>query len=322
MRTRFELVIADAGDAARERAAGEAAFAEVAEAERLLSAFRADAELYRVNALAGSGALAVDARLLALLQRAMELCEASAGAFDLALGALLAVWNHAGMAAGGEQAIPAAARIADALARCGMRRLLRLDHDAGTVRFAEAGLRLDAGAIGKGYALEQAGMVLREQGIGSALMHGGTSTVLALGGDAAGQPWKVAIRDPAGARGMVATAALAGTSLSVSAVHGRAFTAGGRRYGHVIDPRTGWPVQGNLLAAVIHQSATASDAWSTALLVLGRAGFAMLRAHHPGAECLLVREDADGRSVVEHMGASFTLAGSPGAAGVGRGPGP
>jgi FAD:protein FMN transferase len=321
MRTRFELVITDAGDDARERAAGEAAFAEVAEAERLLSAHRDDAELFRVNALAGSGAVAVDARLLALLERAMEYCDASAGAFDLTLGALLAAWNHAGMADGGSPAMPTAAVLAEALARCGMRRLLRLDHGSGSVRFAAAGLRLDAGAIGKGYALEQAGLVLREQGIGSALMHGGTSSVLALGGDAAGQPWKVAIRDPADAAGVIATAALKDTSLSVSAVHGRSFTAGGRRYGHVIDPRTGWPVQGNLLAAVIHQSATASDAWSTALLVLGSAGFAMLKASQPGAACLLVREDADGRTVVERMGGGFTLAGAPSTTGVGGGTG-
>ncbi len=321
MRTRFELVITDAGGDARERAAGEAALAEVAEAERLLSAYRDDAELFRVNALAASGAVAVDARLLALLERAMELCHATAGAFDLTLGALLAAWNHAGMAEGGAQELPAAASIADALAHCGMRRLLRLDHGAGSVRFAAAGLKLDAGAIGKGYALEQAAMVLSEQGIASALMHGGTSTVLALGCDAGGQPWKVAIRDPAGDRGVIATAALKGTSLSVSAVHGRSFTAGGRRYGHVIDPRTGWPVQGNLLAAVIHESATASDAWSTALLVLGRAGFDLLRAHHPAAECLLVREDADARTVVEHMGRSFAFPDAPTAARVGRGPG-
>jgi thiamine biosynthesis lipoprotein len=319
MRTRFELVITDAGGAARERAAGEAAFAEIAEAERLLSAYRDDAELYRVNALAGSGAVAVDARLMALLERAMELCEASAGAFDLTLGALLAAWNHAGMADGGVQPIPAAAVLADALARCGMRRLLVLDRDKGSVRFADARLRLDAGAIGKGYALEQAGMVLREQGIASALLHGGTSTVLALGGDAGGKPWKVAIRDPADADGVIATAALSGTSLSVSAVHGRSFTAGGRRYGHVIDPRSGWPVAGNLLAAVIHPSATISDAWSTAMLVLGSAGFARLAAHHPRAECLLVREDGDGRTVVEHAGGSFTLTGAGSAAGGGIG---
>jgi thiamine biosynthesis lipoprotein len=319
MRTRFELVIADAGDDARARAAGESAFAEVAEAERLLSAYRDDAELFRVNARAASGAVPVDARLFALLRRAMELCEATDGSFDLTLGALLAVWNHAGMAAGGEQAVPAASRIGEALANCGMRRLLQLDHGAGSVRFAATGLRLDAGAIGKGYALEQAGMVLREQGIASALMHGGTSTVLALGGDAAGQPWKVAIRDPADAQGVIATAALTGTSLSVSGVHGRSFIAGGRRYGHVIDPRTGWPVQGNLLAAVIDESATVSDAWSTALLVLGREGFAMLRAHHPAAECLLVREDADGRTAVEHRGDRFALAGAGSATGTGRG---
>ncbi len=312
MRTRFELVIADGGDDARARAAGEAAFAEVAEAERLLSAHRDDAELFRVNALAGSAPVTVDARLFALLESALELCAASAGAFDLTLGALLTAWNHAGMAAGGAGEAPSPERIDEARARCGMARLLSLDRAAGSVRFGAPGMRLDAGAIGKGYALEQAGVVLQELGVGSALMHGGTSTVLALGSDPAGRPWRVAIRDPADGQGMIATADLANRALSVSAVHGRSFSSGGRRYGHVIDPRSGWPVQGNLLAAVITPHATASDAWSTALLVLGGEGFALLAAHQPTAAGLLVREEADGRMVVDLHGNGFTLSGTAG----------
>jgi thiamine biosynthesis lipoprotein len=307
MRTRFELVIADPGDPAQLRASGEEALAEIDEADALLSAYRDDAQLFRVNALAGRQEVVVDARLMSVLRLAMEQCIACDGAFDLAIGALLKTWNLAGMADGGEVRLPSQEQIDAAMAESGMRRHLHLDADRSSVRFSTPGLRLDAGAIGKGYALEQAGQVLRDLGIRSALMHGGTSTVIALGRDPDHEPWRIAIRDPMDQSSLIATAALGDTSLSVSAVHGRSVELAGRRYGHVIDPRTGWPVQGTMLAAVIHPSALVSDAWSTALLVLGPGGMELLSVHCPEAEFLLVCQDQDtGAISVESLGASFT----------------
>ncbi len=307
MRTRFEVLIADAGDPARLRASGEEALAAVEEVEGLLSIYRDDAQLFRINRLAGQQAVRADARVMAVLQRSLEVCIASDGAFDPAMGALVQVWDVPGHIDRGEAGLPGSARLEAALACSGMRRLVVLDHDQGTVRFSAPGVRLDAGAVGKGYALEQAAAVLRDLGIRSALMHGGTSSVVALGRMADQRPWRVAIRHPADGQAVVAVADLSDASLGVSAVHGRSIEVAGQRYGHVIDPRNGWPVQGHLLAAVIHEQALLSDAWSTALLVLGQQGLDLLAARLPGADALLVRQHAtSGELVVDCVGSRFT----------------
>jgi thiamine biosynthesis lipoprotein len=249
--------------------------------------------------------------VLGLLSTARDLHAATDGAFDLAVGALLACWHHAGMAEGAG-AVPDDQAIATARAACGMGRNVALDAERGTVRFARSGVRLDPGAIGKGWALDRAAAALREAGVASALLHGGTSTAYGLGQPPDQPTWRVAVRDPRGGDRVVATAGLRDTALSVSAVHGRSFTAGGRRYGHVIDPRSGQPVQGTLLAAVVHPSALLSDALSTALLVLGRAGLGMLAPRYPEAGFLVVD---DAQAGVETAGPGFAPAGADAAEG-------
>ncbi len=281
MRTRFELVLADGGDPAAIRAAGEEALDEIERCEALLSAHRDDAELFSVNARAGQEPVRVDPRLMAFLLRVKELAHLTDGAFDPSAGALVGCWR----AAGERGEIPDHAVLASALEACDMDQVL-LDQAAGTVRFARPAMRLDPGAVGKGYALERAAGLLREHGLRDALLHGGTSTVTAIGP----RTWPVAIRHPQRADATIATAMLSDRSLSVSAGHGRAFTVAGTTYGHVIDPRDGLPVRGHLLAAVMHPSAMASDALSTALLVMGEAGLATLPGRFPTASWLLVQQ--------------------------------
>jgi thiamine biosynthesis lipoprotein len=151
-----------------------------------------------------------------------------------------------------------------------------------SVRFAREGVMLDLGAIGKGYAIECAADLLREAGVTSALLHGGTSTIYGLGHPPDQDFWEIALPDPTNPAGDTAPAAgisknlvkiaLKDAALSVSAVWGRCFEAEGKRFGHVIDPRTGLPAAHAILAAVALPSATETDALSTALLTLGLDG--------------------------------------------------
>ena len=150
-------------------------------------------------------------------------------------------------------------------------RHLRLDPAGRRISFATPGLALDLGAIGKGYALDRAAEVLRESGVESALLHAGTSTVLALEPPRGREAWGVALRHPA-TGGSVATVELVREALSVSAPHGRVAGEGEERRGHVLDPRTGNPSSAAQLAAVVHPDAVAADAWSTARLVDVAAG--------------------------------------------------
>jgi FAD:protein FMN transferase len=156
---------------------------------------------------------------------------------------------------------------------------------------------LDLGAVGKGYAMERASELLREAGITSALLNGGTSTVCALGHPPDQEHWKIAIESPPKAGSterppLLATVALRDEALSVSAVWGKSFQAEGRTFGHVLDPRTGQPVNGPVLAAVVLPSAMETDALSTALLVLGEAGQEELGGSRPGLRTLVASTDS------------------------------
>ena len=188
--------------------------------------------------------------------------------------------------------------------------LVQLDATDRSVRFAKPGVMLDLGAIGKGYAIERAAEVLREAGVRSALLHGGTSSIYALGLPPNGDQWLVAIENPfvpgqpkrvqtspkleppaeSFSAPSLATVGLKDESLSVSAISERFFEAEGKTFGHVLDPRTGVPASNALLAAVVLPSATETDALSTALLTLGASGVPLITTIRPAARTLVLHK--------------------------------
>jgi FAD:protein FMN transferase len=191
MNTRFELVL-HGGNAASLQAAGEAALAEVERIENQISLFRPGSELARVNALAAREPVRVSPEVFALLAHAQRLNVETQGAFDITIAPLLRCWGLLGQSEG---RVPTAEELAVARAITGMAlvELRRLDF---TVRFTRDGVMLDLGAIGKGYAVEMAAEILREAGVSSALIHGGTSTVCAIGTPPDADAWKVAVDAP------------------------------------------------------------------------------------------------------------------------------
>ena len=270
MATRFELVL-HGDDAVRLRAAGEEALAEIKRLEAQLSFYRPSSEISRINAQAADGPVRVEPRLFRLLQTARRLHDETGGVFDLTIAPLMRCWgfvNDTGH-------LPDTEVLAEARRRTGMH-LLTLDEAAFTVAFARPGVQLDLGAIGKGYAIEEAAQTLTDAGVESAFLHGGTSTIHAIGTPPDEESWNVAVSYPDASTDtptnddVLAVVPLANEALSVSAVWGKAFVADGTTYGHVIDPRSGRPVEGALLAAAAGPSAMICDALSTALLVLGR----------------------------------------------------
>jgi thiamine biosynthesis lipoprotein len=261
MATRFEIAL-PGDNSARLRAAGEAALAEVERIEAQLSIFRPTSELARVNANAAHEPVRVSPSVFHLLEQACQLSHQTKGAFDITIAPLVRCWGFMQ----GTGAWPDPATIAKAQREVGMQHVI-LDPANLTVRFDREGVMLDLGAIGKGYAIDQAAEGLREAGVTSALLHGGTSTVYGLG-----EEWKVAIESPPNGDEppqLLATVPLQDEAMSVSAVWGKSFEHEGKTYGHVLDPRTGFPASTAVLAAVVLSSATETDALSTALLVEG-----------------------------------------------------
>lgn len=282
MATRFELVMHGL-DPRRLRAAGEEALAEIERLDRRLNAYNPQSDISWINAHAGVEPVKVEGRLFRLLQQSLELHQLTDGAFDITIGPLMHAWGLAQ----GQGRVPSDDELSEARALVGSDKIILNDSDF-TIRFAIDGMRIDLGAIGKGYAIEQAVEILKDHGITSALLHGGTSSIHAIGqnwGQTPILPWRVAIRAKKGDGALFACAPrkkgsvplflpdvidLHDSSLSVSAIHGKSFTTDGINYGHVIDPRTGQPVRSTPQAAVMGPSATVCDALSTALLVLGK----------------------------------------------------
>ena len=302
MATRFELVL-HGDDPIALRAAGEEALDEIDRLENQLSLYRPGSEIAQLNARAARESVRVTPTLFALLHHAQQLHAETEGAFDITIAPLVRCWDFMG----GTGKMPTPAEVVEAHARIGMQHV-QLDAPNCAVRFAREGVMLDLGAIGKGYAVGQAVEFLRETEITSALVHGGTSTVYAIGYPPDRESWKVAIETPPGVT--VApdlwpgALSLRDEAMSVSAVWGKFFEADGRRLGHVIDPRTGQPVNRALLSVVVLPSATETDALSTALLVLGTEGHDSISGLRPGMKTLLVTE-TNGTFRVETRGPKY-----------------
>jgi FAD:protein FMN transferase len=282
MATRFEVVL-PGQDQIRLRAAAEAALDEIETLEAQLSFYQSTSELTRLNNRAASESVQLEPQFFHLLERAQQIHELTAGAFDPTIAPLMRCWGFVG--ASGR--LPDPNLMEAARARTGMH-LVRLDRSNRTVRFERAGVMLDLGAIGKGYAIERAVETLRDLGIVNGIIHGGTSTVYALGVPPDQEDWNVAIPRPdepgesvsesatPERKPPLAVVSLRDQAMSVSAIWGKSFEADGKVFGHVLDPRLGRPVAGAIMAATVSDSATDADAYSTALLVLGNGGFELL----------------------------------------------
>lgn len=244
MGTRFEIVVAAGrGDLV---AAGEAAIAEITECHRRLSRFAADSLVSHIARTPAGAPIRLDRDTFSLFVDAMGVFRASGGAFDVTVAPLMAAHGYA------PSAVPVAAA-------SGMH-AITMNEDAWTVTVTNGSVGLDFGAIAKGHALDLAGNVLREAGVTSALLHGGTSSVLAIGAPEATDGWPVALPFAA------MTVTLRDSALAVS---NPASQSGRDGAAHIMDARCGRPAQRAGRVAVHGPSARLCDAWSTALSVLG-----------------------------------------------------
>ena len=178
--------------------------------------------------------------------------------------------------------------IAAALQRIGYRRL-ELNAADRTIRFEQAGMEIDLGAVAKGYAVDQAVEILRSRGIQSALVSSGTSTIFALGSPPGERGWRISVRSPYAAKKAADVVRLQDFSLSTSGNYEKFCRIGGKLYCHILDPRTGRPVENMLATAVLAARATETDALSTAFFVMGPEGSRKYAAAHPNLVGILYR---------------------------------
>lgn len=256
--------------------AGCAALDVVERLEEKLSVYRAASNLSCLNRRAAESAVAVDAEVYHLLRWAARLSEATGRAFDPATGALVKAWGFFR----GPKRVPSEAERAAALRASGCSHVL-FDGQARTIRFDCRGLEFNLGSIGKGFAIDRA---LHEARIRCALMQGGQSSLKGIGAPP-GEPrgWTVEIGKPA-----VARVRLRDRALGTSGAGSQFFVCEGRRYGHVLDPRTGFPADRLLSASAIARTATEADALSTAFFVMGVEETRRFCRKHPETGAVLV----------------------------------
>jgi thiamine biosynthesis lipoprotein len=264
MATLFEVLLPFGSPFAQP--AAEAALDLIDELEDQLTVYRDHSEVSRLNATAADRPIEVEPGLFDLIQSAAHLTRQTNAAFDIATGALIKAWGFYKR----QGRVPSPAERAAALARTGTR-FIALDRERRTVRYLRKGLEINLGGIGKGYALDRAADLLRrEWAAESALLHGGSSSVRVLG-TPPGQPrgWPVAIKHPWDPDRRLGTLYLADAAMGTSAATYQHFEYNGKRLGHLLDPRTGWPAEGVEQVSVVARSAAEADALSTAFFVLG-----------------------------------------------------
>ncbi len=253
-------------DRVRMEAAADAAFDEVRQLDELLSNYKPGSEWSEVNRRAAEGPMKISPELFRVLSACVTYSKESEGAFDITVGPLMKVWGFYK----GTGHLPHRAEVQAAMTRVGYRHM-HLNAAAQTVWFDRAGVEMDPGGIGKGYAVDRMVDVLQKNGIQTALVAGSGSSIYGLGAPP-DEPrgWKVDIKSPWDARKSVAEVFLKDMSMSTSGSYEKFFRAEGRIYAHIMDPRTGYPAQGSVAVSVIAPRTLDSEAWAKPYFINGR----------------------------------------------------
>lgn len=266
----------------------------VEEVNAALSAFNPTSDVSRVNAKAGDGDFTPTRIHFQTMMAASRRChEASGGAFNPAVGPLMEAW---GFFRGGSAHVfpPAAAAIDEARRLCDFTQAdMRED---GAARLNLPGMRLDFGAIAKGYGVDVAFERLIAAGCSNIIVNLG-GNMRCAGERPGGGPWRIAVRDPRGGLDTATPGMLwldGGMAVATSGNYEQYFELDGRRYTHIMDPRTGRPVSGMAQVTVVARTATEADALSTACFVLGAEAGSALLTQYPGSGAMFVTIDESG----------------------------
>ncbi len=273
-------------DKAQALAAIEAAAGAIRALEAHLTSWRPGSDISRINDQAGRMPVRVAPETIALLKLAKEVARRTHGAFDVTVGAVWDLWPFRDR----DAAIPSQRQITEQLALVGAE-AIRIDERQATVYLPKQGMKVNLGAIGKGYAAELAIETMRRRGIRRAAVSAGGDLLL-LGRKGSG-PWRVEVEHPRWPGRTIERFAAGDVAVATSSDSRQYRLVAGRRYGHIIDPRTGWPAEGCQSVTIMTGSAALADAYATAVFVMGpKTGMAWVEAQ-AGVEALIV--DRQGR---------------------------
>lgn len=262
-------------------------FDRVREIEGRMSVNIDTSEVSKINRNAGTAPVSVSPDTMEVIEKALRFSELSAGAFDITIGPLVKLWGI-----GTELArIPAPKEIEALLPLVDYRQVI-IDKDKGTVYLKRQGMAVDLGAIAKGYAADEAARILKEEGIPRGIIDFG-GNIYVLGSKEKNKPWRVGIQNPSKNRGeYLAIIAASDAALVSSGTYERFFIEDGKRYHHILDTKSGYPVQNGLSdVTIVAPSSTDADGLSTSVFTLGmEAGIDLIRTLS-GVEGVFVTTD-------------------------------
>jgi thiamine biosynthesis lipoprotein len=231
--------------------------------DSLMSNWTDVSEVARINREASRSNVVVHPEVVDVLGFAFQVGRESGGTFDITIEPLVRTWGFIG----GTPRVPSQEEIDAALEIVGQDKI-RFDPDVGELRFTKAGVKVDLGGIAKGYGVDCVADLLRRAGVTDALVDL-SGNMVALGNAAGRKGWTVGVRDPSGEHPYIARIVLEGEAVATSGDYEQFVDAGGKRHGHILDPRTGWSARGLSSVTVVADRAIVADAWATALFVMG-----------------------------------------------------
>jgi thiamine biosynthesis lipoprotein len=261
----------------------DAVFAEFDRLDRLMSVWKADSDIVRLNAAAGDHPVPVSADTMAAMLAAQQASEWTHGKFDVTFGALSDLWKFD---QDQDDTIPSRAAVQARLPLIDYRKLV-LDPQAGTAFLERKGMRAHLGGIGKGYAVEKGVAILRKAGLSDFSVQAGGD--LYVGGKRGDRPWRLGIADPRAPDGAVfARIELTDSTFSTSGDYERSFIKNGVRYHHIIDPQTGEPARLCRSVTIVAKSPLMADGLSTGVFLLGPDEGMALVERLPDVEAVIV----------------------------------
>jgi thiamine biosynthesis lipoprotein len=264
-----------------DRRASGIAFKEARRVENLLSKYDQESDIARLNR---QGEARVSPETMYVIRKAKGFWLASGGAFDITVGPLVDLWGFTDK----QFRLPGRARIKKTLRRVGMQKIIFADANS-VVKFEVPGMKIDLGGVAKGYAVDCAAAKLKEAGINNFLINLGGQIYAC--GDNFGKPWIVALRDPSSG-GLREYFTLKDKAVSTSGNYEQFFKIAGHRYGHIIDPETGYPANRGLASVtVVAPDGLTCDALSTAIFVLGNQKIEALKKRFPGIQVKVIPEN-------------------------------
>lgn len=269
---------------AEARAAAQSAFEAMQQVDTLMSLYKENSEISRIKKLSPGEKFPVSKETFTVLNRAREIARLSEGAFDVTVGPLVRRWGFFKKEGGN---VLTQNEIASILSRCGYEKL-ELVQETQSVKVTAKELEVDLGGIAKGYAIDLALKKLKEAGVQSGLVNSG-GNIGFLGRPPNNKEWVVGIKNPYNLSTLIGSLKIPEGAVSTSGNYENYFIVNGKRYSHILDPRTGWPVEGILSVTVMAPTGMDADALSTTLFVMGPEKGIPL-AEELGAQVLYVLE--------------------------------